>query len=113
MKKILHKNRIMKFKLALYAHLFIHFFRQVFHLKCEISIDWFFLKPLGKLQIGEIFFYKKSVLPIQFNLKGDFHLVRSKKSIFFCWIFRIYELLKMDSQKDFMKKNVTSRVTKV
>ena len=64
MKKILHNNH-MKFKLALYAHLFIHFLRQVFHLKCEISsIDWYFLKHMGKLQIGKKIFYKKFVLPV-------------------------------------------------
>ena len=64
MKKILHKNH-MKFKLALCAHSFIHFLRQVFHLKCEISfIDWPFVKHLFKLQIGKKFFYKKSVLPV-------------------------------------------------
>ena len=50
MKKILDKNH-MKFKLPLYAYLFIHFLRQVFHLKYEISsIYWSFLKHMGKLQ---------------------------------------------------------------
>ena len=59
----------MEFKLALYAHLFIHFLRQVFHLKYEISsIHWSFLKHLSKLQIGKKFFYKKSVFSVQFNL---------------------------------------------
>ena len=61
MKKILHRNH-MGFKLALYAHLFIHVLRQVFHLKCEISsIDWSFLKHLGKLQIDKKIFFTKSL----------------------------------------------------
>ena len=60
----------MKFKLALYAHLFINFFRQVFYSKCEISsIDWSFLKHPGKVQIDKNFVYKKSVFSLQFNLK--------------------------------------------
>ena len=61
----------MKFKLSLYAYLFIHFFRQVFYLKCEISsIDWSFLKHLSKLEIVKKYFYKKSVFSVQFNLKS-------------------------------------------
>ena len=67
MKKILHKNH-MKFKPVLHTHLFIHFLRQVFHLKCEMSsIDWSFLKHLGKLEIGKKMFYKKCVFfgPVQ------------------------------------------------
>ena len=40
---------------------------------------------------------------IQF-IKGDFHLVRSKNSYFFWCIFRIFELSKINFQKDFMKK---------
>ena len=53
----------MKFKLPIHAHLFIHFLRQVFHLKCEISsIDWSFLKHLCKLQIDKISFTKSLFL---------------------------------------------------
>ena len=55
----------MKFKLALYVYFFIHFLRQVFHLKCEISsIDWSFLKYPGKLQIDKKNVYKN----VHFNL---------------------------------------------
>ena len=70
-------NRQFELSKSKIGHLFIHFLREVFYLKCEISsIDWSFLKHLGKLQIAKIFVYKMSVFQSSSTLSTELELLK-------------------------------------